>query len=401
MTTLSVNNTAPAAPGMFAGRPLPKVLWGVWLAVLVLGLIGVYQRLAWGHLPAGYGSYVPWGLWIALYFHAVGIAAGTFILGGIAFLLGWRDERGLRTVIWVSIAALSAGFLAVLLDLGHMERAWRILISPSFTSMMAFNAWMYSAFIVLALIAWWLSFRAQRSEWLKPVVAVAMLLAAMFTSQSGAFFGAVEGKAFWHSALMPFLFFASAITAGAATLLVVRWMVGPEPGDTGSLDHEAGMARLRLYTLIGLLVYFWLEFAEFSIALWSPYEHSPAIELVLFGPYWWVFWIVHLLIGGVVAIALLAQRRAALWPWAGLLVAVTLVSARLNVLIPGQAVANLKGLQEAFHDPRLSYIYHATAMEYLVGFFLLAVAAAVFYIGRRITLMIASQTASQSGQTTR
>jgi molybdopterin-containing oxidoreductase family membrane subunit len=257
--------------------------------------------------------------------------------------------------------------------------------------MMAFNAWMYSGFIVLALIAWWLSFRKERSEWLRPLVIVAMLLAAMFTSQSGAFFGAVEGKAFWHSALMPLLFFASAITAGAATLLVVRWMVGPEPGDTGTLGHEAGLVRLRWYTLAGLIAYFWLEFAEFSIALWNPYEHAPAIQLVLFGPYWWVFWFVHLLLGGLVPIVLFAQHKAVLWPWAALLVAVTMVSARLNVLIPGQAVGNLKGLQEAFYDPRLQYIYHATAMEYLVGFFLLAVAAAVFYVGRRMSLAFANK----------
>jgi len=29
------------------------------------------------------------------------------------------------------------------------------------------------------------------------------------------------------------------------------------------------------------------------------------MRLVLFGPYWWVFWIVHILIGAVVPILLL------------------------------------------------------------------------------------------------
>ena len=389
MASISKNNSAPSTPGLPSGVQLNKILWIIWGTILALGLVGMFQRLTMGHLPAGYGSYVPWGIWIALYFHAVGIAAGTFLLGGVAYLLGWRDERGLRTVIWLSIAALSAGFLAVLLDLGRMLRAYRMFTAPKFTSMMAFNAWMYSAFIVLVLIVWWLSFRKERSEWMRPLVIVSMLLAVMFSSQSGAFFGAVEGKAFWNSALMPLLFFASAITAGAATLLVVRWILGPEPGDTGPFAHKAGLVRLRWYTLAGLAVYFWLEFTEFSIALWNPYEHAPAIRLVLFGPYWWVFWIVHLLIGGVIPVVMLAQSKAGAWPWAALLVAITLVSARLNILIPGQAVESLKGLQEAFYDPRLKYIYHATVMEYLVGFFLLAVAAAVFYAGRRLTFSFA------------
>ncbi|HQH28535.1 MAG TPA: hypothetical protein PLP17_14150, partial [Oligoflexia bacterium] len=64
------------------------------------------------------------------------------------------------------------------------------------------------------------------------------------------------------------------------------------------------------------------------------------------------------------------------------------LSARLNVLIPGQAVGELVGLQEAFTHPRLRHLYQATAMEYRVGFLMLAMGMAVFFVGQRLGLYI-------------
>lgn len=394
MTTISP--ATDLRQGYESRAPWIGLLWIVWIALAALGLIGVYQRLTQGHLPAGYGSYVPWGLWIALYFHGVGIAGGAFVIGAIGFILdlpGFRRPSVLRTVIVLSVAAMVPAFLGVWLDLGHMERAYRILTAPSFASMMAFNAWMYGAFILVVIVCWFLSFQS-RSGWLKPLLCLGAFFSILFSSQSGAFFGVVDAKAFWHSALLPVLFLTSAITAGAATLLVVMALLARTSKNQSWLPPSEELLllrRLRLITLVGLIVYFVLEFAEFSIALWSPVGHAPAVELVLWGPYWWVFWIIHLLVGGLVSLLLLAVRNRGAWATAGALVAIAFVSARLNVLIPGQAVGEIRGLQEAFQDYRLNYIYHATTMEYLVALFLVAVGMAVFFIGWRISLMAGPQ----------
>lgn len=363
-------------------RPLRILLWILWLALLALGVTGVVQRITQGHLPAGYGSYVPWGLWVALYFHGIGIAGGAFVIGAGAFILdlpGWRSRQMLRTVIILSFAAIIPAFMGVWLDLGHMERWYFIFLKPAFTSMMTFNAWMYGGFCIVAVVCWVLSYR-EGSEWLKPLLCLAVLLSIMFPSQSGAFFGVVDAKAFWHSALLPMLFLASAITAGGAMLLVIRAMLDPDP---------QAILSLRNVTLAGLIVYFVFEFAEFSIALWNPMSHAPAIELILWGPYWWVFWVIHLLLGGIVPLVLFTGKSRAAWVIAGLLVAITFVSTRLNVLVPGQAVGEIHGLQDAFHHERLNYIYHATLMEYLVGLFLLAVGMAVFFVGQTVSIAVA------------
>ncbi len=374
-------------------RQLPwrLILWGIWLIFGVLGLIGLYQRFTQGHLRAGYGSYVPWGLWIAIYFHGVGMAGGAFLLGALGYILGWRGfdkGKNLRQVAVLAVAAMLPAFFAVWLDLGQLGRFQNIFLHPSFTSMMAFNSWMYSIFLIIAAVIWWMSYRPEKHVWLKPLLCLSVLFSLLFPSQSGAFFGVVDAKGYWHSALLPMMFLLSAVTAGAAFLLLARVFVAASADRDLSgeelADEHAMIDRLRLVVAGGIVGYFVFEFAEFSVAMWNPYLHAPALKLVLFGPYWWVFWIVHLLIGGLVPLALLISRWRFGWTIASLLAAVCFISARLNVLVPGQAIGEIKGLQEAFQDERLNFIYHATPMEYMVGLFTVAMGMTIFVIGRRI-----------------
>lgn len=381
-------NTTPYVPG---GLPWRQILWWTFLIFSVVGLYGLALRLLQGHLPAGYGSYVPWGLWIGIYFHGVGLAGGVFTLGGIGYLLGWKgfaDEKNLRQMIVLSVACVLPAFFAVWLDLGQEWRFQNIFLHPSFTSMMAFNSWMYTLYLLIAAGIWALSYRAPAGGWLKPLICLALLFTIVFPSQSGAFFGVVDAKSHWHSPMLPIMFLLSALTAGSALLLLARVLIDASADHRftaeEAVDEDAIIGLLRKVVLVGVILYFIFEFAKISIALWNPYTHAPALELMLWGPYWWVFWIVHLFLGGLVPVVLLSSRWRKGWPLAALFVAVCFLSARLNILVPGQAVGELKGLQEAFADERLSYIYNATAMEYYVGLLCIAMGMAIFVIGRKI-----------------
>lgn len=367
-----------------------KPMWGLFLVALVAGSIGVTARMLSGHLDTGYGSYVPWGLWIAIYFHGMGIAGGAFAVSSIGYLFrfpGFRTRRSLRIGIVLSAAAIVAALLAVGFDLGRMERGWRILVSPSFTSMMAFNAWTYIALLVVCAVAWFLSYRPDRG-WLRPVLILGALLSLMVPSQSGAFLAVVEAKSYWNTALLPILMLVSGLTSGAAALLLVRGVIaGTRSSETWREAAEA-LTVLRRIVLIGISVYFLMEFAEISTGFWTRSAESESLSLVLTGPYWWVFWIVQVAVGGVIAIMLLLSRRPISWVIGGAVVAVAFLSSRLNVLIPGQAEEQLEGLQASFFHPRLSYIYQATLMEYLVALFVLAVGIAVFYVGLRFSTAV-------------
>ncbi|OGN85790.1 MAG: polysulfide reductase [Chloroflexi bacterium GWC2_73_18] len=362
------------------------VLAALSLLALAVGAIGVVEKFLTGERLAGYGSYVPWGLWVALYFHGVGIAGGVFAVGAVGYLAGVPGLREhFRVTLWVSVVALAVGLLAIWMDLGQQWRAYRILIDPSFASMLAFNSWMYVFFFAAMGLLFLLTFNKRgpsalndRSGWLVPLIFPALLMAIAFPSQSGAVFGVVDAKPFWTTSLLPMLFLASAVTAGSAVLLLVHTFLAPE----GTPATGQPLRVLRHVTIGGVVAYFVLEFAEYSVALWAPASAArESLELVLFGPFWWTFWLVHLG-GGLLALLLMTVGRT--MPVIGtgaFLVAVTFISARLNILIPGQSVQELRGLREAFTHPRLSLFYEATLNEYLVAVFLSALGVALVVLG--------------------
>ncbi len=394
-TTLSAQNPEHGA----STSVWITVLWIVWIILIVAGVIGVAQRLMYGHLTAGYGSYVPWGLWIGLYFLGIGISGGSFVIGALGFILGvpgFSKRSQLRTAIVLSIAAMIPAFVGVGLDLGHIERLYKVLISPSFTSMIAFNAWMYNVFMVVAVISWLLTFKTE-SIWLKPLLVLGGFMSILFPSQSGVFFEAVRINEFWHSPILSVLFLASAIALGAAGLLLVRTVQGLNSPSVSDKDEENDAAhRLRLVAVLAILVYIVFEFAEFSVVYWSPGPHSPSVNFLLFGDYWPIFWIVHLLLGVFIPLVFFGTSLRCLWVLAAFLVGAGFAAARMCVLVPGQIAGQIPGLQQAFQDARLTYSYHPTSMEYLVGLFMVAVGMAIFYVGMRVSNILASRPEQQA-----
>ncbi len=114
-------------------------------------------------------------------------------------------------------------------------------------------------------------------------------------------------------------------------------------------------------------------------------EHDLLNE-VLFGQYWYVFWVFHILLGSLIPIVLLIRKPAAP-AWAALaggLIAVTFLAVRLNLVIPGLVTPQLKGLETAYVDPRLHFEYVPSMFEWSVVAFIVALAVGLFLLGNRI-----------------
>ena len=71
---------------------------------------------------------------------------------------------------------------------------------------------------------------------------------------------------------------------------------------------------------------------------------------ILFGEFGWVFWGLHVGLGTLLPLALLTLwgNRTGAVGLAGLLIAVTFMTVRLNIVIPGLLDPHLRGLQNAF-----------------------------------------------------
>jgi len=376
-------------------------LWILWLAAAAIGVVGVVERLVFGHAFAGYTSYVPWGMWVAAYIYFIGLSAGAFLLSSMVYVFGVRQlERIAKLALFTALITLVMALLSILFDLGHMERFFFVYTRPQFHSMMAWMVWLYTAYFVLLLTELYVALRrdlmpltseqiAGDQQRLRVLGTIGIPLAIAFHGGVGALFGTVAAREYWHTAIFPIIFLAGALVSGGALMTAVVTFFWPER-DQRWRDLVSLLGKL----VLGLVLFdFLLEFAEYSIPAW--YQIGSEYDLIsytLFGPYWYVFWVFHLLLGVVIPVYLLGFRKTPLAQGVGAaLVAITFFAIRLNLVIPGQITPELQGLQNAYLDPignRLAYIYLPTVLEWQVTIGVVALGVALFYLGYRFLPLV-------------
>lgn len=357
-------------------RTLLAVLWAV---ALLAGGYALVLRLMDGHRPAAYGSYVVWGLGVAQYIYFVGISAGAFMLAILVYGFGMKRLEAVgRPALLVAAVGLVAGLLSIWTDLGHMGRAFLVLLRPNFSSMMAWMIWLYMAFAIL-LIA--LSYAVYKnSPRVRALALIGLPLVIGFSGGVGALFATVTARPLWNTPLYPVFFLVGALLSASGLLIALMALQAKQtPAVT---EAVATLAKLILGLLVIEVI---LEWAEYSVALWSGGGEHAALTEVLFGGYWWVFWVVHLLLGVAVpgALLLLARGNRTWQALGGLLVALTYMAVRLNIVIPGQITPELKGLEMAYVDPRLLFTYSPSLFEWGILLFCAAVSAGLLWLGYR------------------
>ena len=401
-----------------AGRaklPGGYLLGAVWFVLLVIGIVGVWSRLAHGHEAANYGSYVTWGLWVAGYIYFIGLSAGAFLISSLVYGFGVKKLEPIgKLALFTAVITLFMALFSIWFDLGHMGRFFFIFTRPNFSSMMAWMVWLYTAYFILLLAELWLALRpdlvrmakeggaggtiarrllfgrtevseerlARSRRRLRVLALIGIPLAIAFHGGVGALFGTVVARPYWHTPLYPILFLTGALVSGGALLIAIVAFFWPT---RDAVYHET--LRFLGRIVLGLLAFdLLLEFAEYTIPMW--YGIGPEHELlkaVLFGRFWWMFWGLHILLGSAIPLYLLLSRgdspRAV--GWAGALIALTFMAVRLNIVVPGLIEPQLRGLEHAYRDARLTFAYVPSLMEWEVSVFIVALGAALFYLGYR------------------
>lgn len=392
------------------------LLWAGWLVLAVLGGWGVYERLFHGHGQANYGSYVVWGLWVSGYIYYIGLSAGAFLLSSLIYVFGVHKlERIGKLALMVAVITLAMALVAIFFDLGREWRFTNVFLSPNFSSMMAWMVWLYTAYFLVLLLELWFALRPdfanwttaggwrarlggllslssapltveQRREsagWLRALATAGVPLAITFHGGVGALFGTLSAHPSWHTPLMPVLFLTGALVSGGGLMAFTIAAFWPQHDQVWK-DSLVLIGK----AVLGLLLFdLMLEWAEFSIPMWYGVggEHSHLMNL-LFGQYWYVFWVFHILLGTLIPLALLIFRGRQPWAigTAGLLIAFTFVAVRLNIVIPALTDPNLIGLESSFTDARLRFSYLPSFFEWQVIAGIVAMGIALFYLGLRL-----------------
>lgn len=401
----------------------------VWLIAVIgfgVGLYGMYFRFTEGHRMADYGSYIPWGLWVAFYIYFIGLSAGSFLLSTLVYVARIEKlEKIGKLALFTAFGCLVAALFSIWLDLGHMFRAGNVLLHMNLHSMMSWMGILYSSYFGIILIELWFALRVDLIETantgkngsaafarllafgstdtsdearardhakLRVLGTIGVPLAIAFHGGVGCLFGVIQARPHWNTPLMPIAFLIGALASGGALLTAVVYIWGP---DKDKLQLNEIMKFLGKIVLALVLFDFLLEISEFLVGLYSvaPAERLP-LEAILYGPYWYVFWIVHFLLGVVIPVVILFARAVPKGSpdkkvggsiaFACLLVAVTFIAVRFNIVIPAQINPEIPGLQYAFTGPGLKFTYLPTTMEWLVSLCVTSFGMLLFLVGEKL-----------------
>lgn len=290
-----------------------------------------------------------WGWEVPVYLFLGGLAAGVMVLSSL--LLAREGERS-KAARWLPFAApllVSAGMLALFLDLEHKRFVWRFYLTFRWTSPMSWGAWIlllvypFSLLVALAglldaegealaarlgwaggLVRRARAFALARRDPLRWANLAAGVGLGLYT---GVLLSALGARALWGSALLGPLFLVSGLSTGAAFLMLFRLADG-ERRLLGRWDLAAIGVELALILLLlaGLAT--------------GDAESRAAAGLLLGGRYTAEFWTLVVGIGLAVPALLAAlehRLQLRLTPVAPALVLLGGLSLRFLLVAAGQA----------------------------------------------------------------
>lgn len=303
------------------------------------------------HSPLTDGQLHAWGWEIPVYLFLGGLTAGLLVLWGQALWRGRGARRGAASFALGSsglpllgLGALSAGMLALLLDLTHKPYAWRLYLTFKPLSPMSWGAWILLLVYPVLFLGVALEpprglaarmprlFRRLRGFADHEVFRRRLGLAAVVGGvalglYTGVLLSSLGARPLWSSALLGPLFLVSGLSTGAA----LAHALSPEAEERHQLLR---LDSLLLTVELGLLALFLVGLASSSQA------QAAAAQLLLGGPYTAVFWVGVVFLGLLVPLALqllTAARRIAHTPIASLLVLGGGLTLRFLIVLAGQA----------------------------------------------------------------
>jgi molybdopterin-containing oxidoreductase family membrane subunit len=393
------------------------------MILAVLGLIagtwGMVDRLFYGHISMGYGSYVPWGLWVVFYLFFVGLTAGAFLITIMTYIFGVKRFESVGPLAaFTVLVALICELTFISLDLGHLSRLYRFILTPNFSSLMTWFVIFTTAMLVIYILESFFLLRKDLVAWssdkkrsgsgfyhllvsgkaeyteddlkkdrfrVKVLSIVSLPVGLLFYGTNGAFFATVMNRPIWNSAITPVLFILAALLSGGALITFLIYCFQRDDEIVGALG--------RVTSFI-LAVYILFEIIQFTVGyLTGTPGMATSLNIMAFGPQWWSFWLIHLLIGSFIPLYIMFSRPSSstALAWACLLIVISFAAVRFNFLIPDLAAFKLEGFESAFSNRHLSTNYVPSLNEWLVSIWIISMGILVFLAGTRWLPVLSSR----------
>ncbi len=223
---------------------------------------------------------VYWSVLIVVYPFLTCVATGTFVVSTLDHLFKKKSLKPVSNfALLASLAFVAFASVPLLFHLGHPERAFNIMFTPSMTSAMATFGYIYGFYLGLVVLEVWFVFRPQIVEFanaatgakrtfysilalgvkniteassridtgiVKLLAFLRVPTACVLSGYVGFIFGSLAAVPLWSSPLIPLIFLLAAVACGVALTVVLYfvWM-------------KAGGSRMDAPCIRAMSAYLW------------------------------------------------------------------------------------------------------------------------------------------------
>jgi Ni/Fe-hydrogenase subunit HybB-like protein len=287
------------------------------LVIVLLALMGIAFVIAMIRFVNGIGavsnlSYsYPWGFWISFdLFTGVAISSGGFLMAGTVYILQLKQFKPLlRPSVLTAFLGYIMVVVALLVDLGHPERIWYMMIHWNHTSVLLEIGICVMTYLAVLAIEFapvvfeslkWQKFADFIHRFIMPFVILGVVLSTLHQSSLGSLLLIQPAKLFplWWTPILPVLFFISAISIGLA-MIILESLLSARYFRRGLESHL--LEKLAKAIPIVLAVYLLVKFSQLVISGDTKYLFTSGMMSILF----WA----EIVIGAVVPMILFAIKR--------------------------------------------------------------------------------------------
>ena len=261
-------------------------------AIALVG-IGVYvYQLMFGLGITGMNNSTSWGLYLTCFMFFVGLSAGGLIVASSASIFGIKKYKAVALpAVILSLVCICCAGICVLVDLGGIQRIWRMFTGLNFLSPLAWDMIVITCYLVINLVYLYFmtSSKADPSK-VAVVSRFALPVAILVHSVTAWIFGLEVAREAWHTAILAPIFVASALDSGLALLVLAllglrsrgvfetkdelltslagllctciavdAYFIGCEILTTAYNGTEGGMAVINTLLFGGTAPFFWFE----------------------------------------------------------------------------------------------------------------------------------------------
>lgn len=189
---------------------LAVIAFGTWIYQLINGLA-----------VTGMSNGTSWGLYITNFMFFVGLSAGGLIVASSAEVFHIESFKKVAVpAVITSIVCICVAAAFILIDLGGIQRFWRLFTGPNFMSPLIWDVCVISIYLVINILdLYWMCSKKADPHKVEVLSRFALPTAILVHSVTAWIFGLQIAKA-WYSAIMAPIFVASALDSGLALLLI-------------------------------------------------------------------------------------------------------------------------------------------------------------------------------------